>query len=91
MRKILPGRLRSIALVKKPPTPSPNKIPKLPPSTSARDEVSSNAGSLDYEAWFRRQVVAGLQDAAAGRLVPDAAVKAEFAARRAANRRRTTG
>jgi predicted transcriptional regulator len=91
MRKILTGRLRSIALVKTPPNPPPNKIAKVPPSTSAHDDVRSRAGSLDYEAWFRRQVEAGLQDAAAGRLVPDEAVKAEFAARRAANRRRTTG
>lgn len=53
-----------------------------------RDYVRNKADVPEYEAWFRRQVQAGLDDAEAGRLVADEEVKAEFAARRAANRRR---
>jgi predicted transcriptional regulator len=37
-----------------------------------------------HDAWFRQQVQAGLDSANAGRLVPNAEVEAEFAARRAA-------
>lgn len=44
--------------------------------------------SVEYDAWFRRQVQAGLDSANAGRLVPAAEVEAKFAARRAATRHR---
>lgn len=53
-----------------------------------RDFVKKKAGTEEYEAWFRRQVQAGIEDAEAGRLVSDEDVRAEFAARRAASRRR---
>lgn len=42
----------------------------------------------DHDAWFRRQVQAGLNSAQAGRLIPAAEVEAQFSARRAATRRR---
>jgi len=38
-------------------------------------------------AWFRRQVQAGLDSANAGRLIPAAEVEARFAEKRAATRR----
>jgi len=41
-----------------------------------------------HDAWFRRQVQAGLDSADAGRLVSGAEVEARFAARRAATRQR---
>ena len=44
--------------------------------------------SVEYDAWFCRQVQAGLDSANAGRLVPAAEVEAKFAARRAATRHR---
>lgn len=44
--------------------------------------------AADHDAWFRRQVQAGLDSANAGRGVPAAKVEAQFAARRAATRRR---
>jgi predicted transcriptional regulator len=56
-----------------------------------RDFVAGSTEEADHDAWFRRQVQAGLDDADAGRLVPNEDVKAEFAARRAATRRRLTG
>lgn len=43
----------------------------------------------EHDAWFRRQVQAGLDSANAGNLVPAAEVEARFAARRAATRRRS--
>lgn len=51
--------------------------------------VSDHATTArDHNAWFRRQVQAGLDDAKAGRLVPAEEVEAEFAVLRAATRRR---
>jgi len=41
-----------------------------------------------HDAWFRRQVKIGLDSAHAGNLVSAEEVEAEFAARRAATRRR---
>ena len=42
----------------------------------------------EHDAWFRRQVQAGLDSANAGRLIPAAEVEARFAEKRAAMRRR---
>lgn len=44
--------------------------------------------AIGHGVWLRRQVLAGLDSANAGRLVPVAEVEAKFAARRAATRRR---
>lgn len=43
---------------------------------------------VEHDAWFRRQVQAGLDSANAGRLIPAAEVEARFAEKRAAMRRR---
>ena len=40
--------------------------------------------AVEYDAWFRRQVQAGLDAANAGRLIPAAEVEARFAEKRAA-------
>lgn len=53
-----------------------------------REFVQQQQEAAEHDAWFRRQVQAGLDSANAGRLVPAAEVEAEFAARRAATRRR---
>lgn len=55
---------------------------------SASADIEDAAKAAEYDAWFRRQVHAGLDDANAGRLVPGEEVEAEFAARKAATRRR---
>lgn len=44
--------------------------------------------AVEHDAWFRRQVQAGLDSANAGRLIPAAEVEARFAEKRAAMRRR---
>lgn len=44
--------------------------------------------AAEHDAWFRRQVQAGLDSANAGRLIPAAEVEAQFAEMRAATRRR---
>lgn len=44
--------------------------------------------AADYDAWFRRQVQIGLEQATAGLLIPAEEVEAEFAARRQETRRR---
>jgi len=54
-------------------------------STVSKDHDTAAA---EHDAWFRRRVQAGLDDATAGRLVPGEEVEAEFAARRKASRRR---
>ena len=43
--------------------------------------------AAEHDAWFRRQVQAGLDSANAGRLIPAAEVEARFVERRAATRR----
>ena len=43
--------------------------------------------AAEHDAWFRRQVQAGLDSANAGRLIPAAEVEAQFAEKRAATRR----
>jgi len=53
-----------------------------------REFVQQQQEAAEHDAWFRRQVQAGLDAANAGRLVPAAEVEARFAARRAATRRR---
>lgn len=53
-----------------------------------REFVKQQQDATEHDAWFRRQVQAGLDSANAGRLVPAAEVEAKFAARRAATRRR---
>lgn len=50
--------------------------------------VQQQQDEADHDAWFRRQVEAGLASADAGNLLPDVDVEAQFAARRAATRRR---
>ena len=53
-----------------------------------REFVQRQQDAAEHEAWFRRQVQAGLDSANAGRLTPDAEVEARFAARREATRLR---
>jgi predicted transcriptional regulator len=51
-----------------------------------REFVQQQHGAVEHNAWFRRQVQAGLDSANAGRLVPANEVEAEFATRRAKTR-----
>ena len=53
-----------------------------------REFVQKQQAVAEHDAWFRRQVQAGLDSADAGRLVPATEVEARFGARRAATRRR---
>ena len=53
-----------------------------------REFVQRQQEAAEHDAWFRRQVQAGLDSANAGRLVPAAEVGVKFAGRRAATRRR---
>jgi len=53
-----------------------------------RDFVQQQQEAAAHDAWFRRQVQVGLDSANAGNLIPAAEVEAEFAAKRAATRRR---
>ena len=53
-----------------------------------RDFVSSKQAAAEYDAWFKRQVQAGLDSANAGHLVSAEVAEAEFAARRDATRRK---
>jgi predicted transcriptional regulator len=56
-----------------------------------RDVVQQQDEAAAHDAWFRRQVQAGVDSANAGNLIPSAEVEAHFAARRAATRRRLGG
>ena len=56
-----------------------------------RGYVTQQENAAAYDAWFRQQVQIGLDSANAGNLIPAAEVEAEFAARRAATRRRLEG
>jgi len=56
-----------------------------------RDFVKEQEEAAEHDAWFRRQVQAGLDSANAGRLVPGEEVEAEFAARRTKTRRKLAG
>jgi predicted transcriptional regulator len=53
-----------------------------------RDFVRQQQEAAEHDAWFHRQVQAGLDSANAGNLVSAAEVEARFAAKRAATRRR---
>jgi len=53
-----------------------------------REFVQQHQAAGEHDAWFRRQVQAGLDSANAGRLVSGTEVEAKFAARRAATRQR---
>ena len=53
-----------------------------------RDFVKQQKEAAEHDAWFRRQVQAGLNSANAGRLLPAEEVEAEFAMRRAETRRK---
>lgn len=53
-----------------------------------RDFVRQQQEAAEHDAWFARQVQAGLDSANAGCLVPGEEVEAEFAARRAETRRK---
>jgi len=54
-----------------------------------REFVQKQQAANEHDAWFRRQVQAGLESANAGRLVANTEVNAKFATRRAAARQRT--
>ncbi len=56
-----------------------------------RDFVKEQQEAAEHDAWFRRQVQAGLDSANAGRLVPGEDVEAEFAARRTKTRSKLAG
>jgi predicted transcriptional regulator len=49
-----------------------------------QDFIESNRTDAEYDAWFRRQVQIGLDEADEGLLIPGEEVEAEFAARREA-------
>jgi len=51
-----------------------------------RDFVREQQEAAGYDAWFRRQVQKGIDQADAGEVVPDEEVEARFAARREATR-----
>ena len=53
-----------------------------------RDFVRQQHDAAEHDAWFHRQVHAGLDSANAGRLVPSEEVEAEFSARRTRTRRK---
>ena len=53
-----------------------------------RDFVRQQQEVSEHDAWFRRQVQIGLDAANAGQLIPAEEVEAQFAAKRAATRRR---
>ncbi|WP_020177927.1 ribbon-helix-helix protein, CopG family [Methylopila sp. M107] len=56
-----------------------------------RDYVERQQEQADHDAWFRRQVQAGLQSANAGLLIPGDEVEAKFAERRAETLRKLKG
>jgi predicted transcriptional regulator len=53
-----------------------------------RDFVRQQQEASEHDTWFRRQVQIGLDAANAGQLIPAEEVEAQFAAKRAATRRR---
>ena len=53
-----------------------------------RDFVKQQQEATEHDIWFRRQMQIGLDSANVGHLIPAAEVEAEFAAKRAATRRR---
>ena len=65
---------------------TPDKRPDL-----MRDPDRSQPDEAGHDAWFRRQVQAGLDSAKRGRLIGADEVEARFAAKRAATQRRLAG
>lgn len=53
-----------------------------------REFVRQQQDAAEHDAWFRRQVQNALDSANAGKLIPASKVEAQFAAKRAATRRR---
>jgi predicted transcriptional regulator len=53
-----------------------------------REDAKRQRDEAEYDAWFRRQVQAGLDSANAGNLIPADHVEAALAARRPQTRRR---
>lgn len=53
-----------------------------------REYIRQQQEAAEYDAWFRRQVQIGLDQANAGQLIPAEEVEAEAAARRAETRRK---
>ena len=68
----------------KPPDHTGTQLPR----NFMRDFVKRKQETALHDAWFRSQVQAGLDSANAGHLVSATEVEAEFAARRAATRRK---
>jgi predicted transcriptional regulator len=56
-----------------------------------RDFVTRQQEAAADDAWFRRQVRIGIDQADAGQLIPAEDVEVEFTARRAATRKRLAG
>jgi predicted transcriptional regulator len=56
-----------------------------------RDVVRQRQEAAEHDAWFRREVEAGIAEANAGDLIPAGEVEAEAAAWRAATLRKLTG
>lgn len=55
------------------------------------DFITAPRSDAEYDAWFRREVKAGLDDANAGNLLTDEEAEAEFAPIREAARRKLAG
>ena len=53
-----------------------------------RDFVRHQQETVEYDAWFRREVQNGIDEANAGKLIPHEEVAASFTARRQATRHR---
>ena len=53
-----------------------------------RDFVRHQQETVEYDAWFRRAVQNGIDEANAGKLIPHEEVEASFTARRQATRHR---
>ena len=53
-----------------------------------RDFVRHQQETVEYDAWFRREVQNGIDEANAGKLIPHEEVEASFTARRQATRHR---
>jgi predicted transcriptional regulator len=53
-----------------------------------RDYVKRQKADADYDAWFRREVQAGVDSANAGNLISNDDIEVEFAARREASRQK---
>ena len=56
-----------------------------------REYIKNQQDKAEHDAWFRRQVQIGIDQADAGEVFPHEDVEAEFAARRAGTRRKLGG